>query len=161
MATKVAYAAVTYIAWGHDLHLSDAAVLDHVVCHESGAARTRQGRDRGHAGVNIGIGGASIIFPKLTELFAATSSTKGYMEGAICLMLIALPLMVIGASQMKERVRPNPDDKITIRDSFQVLRSNKPLAYVLGPSSGNVSSTWRPGSTSSSPTTWVMPGCSL
>ena len=54
------------------------------------------------------------------------------MEGAICLMLIALPLMVIGASQMKERVRPNPDDKITIRDSFRVLRSNKPLAYVLG-----------------------------
>lgn len=132
MATKVAYAAVTYIAWGMIYTLSDVPFWT------MSSVMSQEPQERAKAvtvamlGVNIGIGGASIIFPKLTELFAATSSTKGYMEGALCLMLIALPLMVIGASQMKERVKPNPDDKITIRDSFRVLRANKPLAYVLG-----------------------------
>ena len=111
-------------------------------------------------GVNIGIGGPPSS-SQITELFAATSSTKGYMEGAICLMLIALLLMVIGASQMKERVRPNPDDKITIRDSSASQAPNKPLAYVLGSFFCNVFQPGDRGSTSSSPTTWVMPGCSL
>jgi len=130
-STKVAYAAITYISWGMIYTISDVPfwTMSSVISQDP--------QERAKAvtvamlGVNIGIAGASILFPLFTAFFAATSTTKGYMEGTIALMLVALPLMMIGSRQLKERVKSNPADKITILDSFRVVKTNKPLAFVL------------------------------
>lgn len=129
-STKILYAGVTYILWGTLYAISDIPFwsISSVMTNDSGQ-RTRA-ITAAMLGVNAGIAGANIFFPKLAAFFAQYSSDKGYFMAALVMMLIGLPLMLNGFFQIKERVQPG-SEKIAIRDTFRNLRQNKPLFVVL------------------------------
>lgn len=128
--TKILYAGATYILWGTLYAISDIPFwsMSSVMSNDSGQ-RTRA-VTAAMLGVNAGIACASIFFPKLTAFFAPHSDDKGYFMAALVMMLVGLPLMLNGFFQIKERI-PSSHEKITIRDTFNNLRQNKPLFIIL------------------------------
>ncbi|GBU09570.1 melibiose:sodium symporter [Gammaproteobacteria bacterium] len=132
MTTKIIYAGATYIFWGTLYSISDIPFW------AISSVMSSEPKERAKAvtcamlGVNAGISGASIIFPKLTTFFAVYSpNDKGYLYATITLTLLGLPLMINGFLQIKERVVPS-EDKITLRDTMNNIRHNRPLFLILG-----------------------------
>lgn len=132
MSVKVAYAAVTYVLWGTLYTISDVPFWS------MSSVMTEEPQERAKAatsamlGVNAGIGGTLLVFPKLSEWFAGDRSDRGYLPAVVVLMTAGLLLMLNGFRNTRERVvATGAGDKITLRQTFQAVRRNKPLFLIL------------------------------
>ncbi len=130
-STKVIYAGITYILWGTLYTISDVPFWS------MSTVMTDQPQERSKAatfamlGVNAGIGGTMIVFPYITEFFAEGRVDQGYLPAVIVLMLVGLVLMLTGFYNVKERIKPIPGEKVTLKETFKTVRKNKPLFFIL------------------------------
>lgn len=130
-STKVMYAGITYILWGTLYTISDVPFWS------MSAVMTDEPQERAKAatcamlGVNAGIGATLVIFPKLSAYFAAGRTDQGYLPAVLVLMLAGLLFMLNGFYNTRERVKTSGCEKVTLKQTFQAVRKNKPLFIIL------------------------------
>lgn len=130
-STKVMYAGITYILWGTLYTISDVPFWS------MSAVMTDEPQERAKAatcamlGVNAGIGATLVIFPKLSAYFADGRTDQGYLPAVLVLMLVGLLFMLNGFYNTRERVKTSGCEKVTLKQTFQAVRKNKPLFIIL------------------------------
>nr|WP_273859957.1 MFS transporter [Photobacterium sp. GSS17] len=130
-STKVMYAGITYILWGTLYTISDVPFWS------MSAVMTDEPQERAKAatcamlGVNAGIGATLVIFPKLSAYFADGRTDQGYLPAVLVLMLAGLLFMLNGFYNTRERVKTSGCEKVTLKQTFQAVRKNKPLFIIL------------------------------
>jgi sugar (Glycoside-Pentoside-Hexuronide) transporter len=130
-STKVMYAGITYILWGTLYTISDVPFWS------MSSVMTDEPQERAKAatcamlGVNAGIGATLIVFPKLSNYFADGRADQGYLPAVIVLMLVGLVFMFNGFYNTKERISTQNCEKVTLKETFQAVRKNKPLFFIL------------------------------
>lgn len=130
-STKVMYAGITYILWGTLYTISDVPFWS------MSAVMTDEPQERAKAatcamlGVNAGIGATLVIFPKLSAYFADGRTDQGYLPAVLVLMLAGLLFMLNGFYNTRERVKTSGCEKVTLKQTFQAVRKNKPLFVIL------------------------------
>lgn len=129
-STKILYAGATYILWGTLYAISDIPFWSMSSVMSSEPRERTKAVTAAVLGVNAGIACANIFFPRLTAFFAPYSNDHGYFMAVLVMMVIGMLLMINGFFNVKERVPPS-SEKVSIRDTFQNLRQNKPLFFVL------------------------------
>lgn len=131
ISTKVMYAGITYILWGTLYTISDVPFWS------MSSVMTDEPQERAKAatcamlGVNAGIGATLVIFPKLSAFFADGRADQGYLPAVIVLMLVGLVFMLNGFFGTKERISTAGCEKVTLKQTFQAVRKNKPLFFIL------------------------------
>ncbi|MFC5076827.1 putative symporter YjmB [Vibrio thalassae] len=129
-STKVMYAGITYILWGTLYTISDVPFWS------MSSVMTDEPQERAKAatcamlGVNAGIGATLVLFPKLSACFADGRADQGYLPAVIVLMVAGLLFMWNGFYNTKERIS-TASEKVTLKQTFQAVRKNKPLFFIL------------------------------
>ncbi|WP_455294034.1 MFS transporter [Vibrio parahaemolyticus] len=130
-STKVMYAGITYILWGTLYTISDVPFWS------MSSVMTDEPQERAKAatcamlGVNAGIGATLVVFPKLSAYFADGRADQGYLPAVIVLMIAGLFFMLNGFYNTKERISTKSCEKVTLKQTFQAVRKNKPLFFIL------------------------------
>lgn len=130
-STKVMYAGITYILWGTLYTISDVPFWS------MSAVMTDEPQERAKAatcamlGVNAGIGATLVIFPKLSAYFADGRTDQGYLPAVLVLMLAGLLFMLNGFYNTREKVKTSGCENVTLKQTFQAVRKNKPLFIIL------------------------------
>lgn len=131
-STKVMYAGITYILWGTLYTISDVPFWS------MSSVMTDEPQERAKAatcamlGVNAGIGATLVVFPKLSAYFADGRADQGYLPAVIVLMIAGLFFMLNGFYNTKERISTKSCEKVTLKQTFQAVRKNKPLFFYSG-----------------------------
>lgn len=82
-------------------------------------------------GVFTGIGIVGSLVPLLVGLFGQSSLADGYFFAVIAIMAVGYAFMMFGYSTIKKRVTPAASEKISMKDVFKNLLSNKHLFKIL------------------------------
>ncbi|MGP4069243.1 MFS transporter [Halobacillus sp. B29] len=130
MTTKVIYAGATYIIWGMVYTASDVPFWSLSSVMSQDAQQRTKLITFANMGVFTGIALSPTIFIPLTEWLGGGDMGQGYLLATIVLMAIALPIMLNGFRNTKERVKP-PKAKVKFSDGVRAIRANKPMFAVL------------------------------
>ncbi len=132
---KFLYALTTYVLWGMIYTVSDISFWS------TSTVASAQSQERvkfitaANIGVFGGIGLAGFLLPVLVNLLNSGSFLNINYQyiAAVAFMMVAmlLPITVLGAKQIKERVHHKGNETITLRDILRYVRSNKYLAIIL------------------------------
>ncbi|KGP89976.1 sodium:galactoside symporter [Pontibacillus chungwhensis BH030062] len=130
MTAKLIYAGGTYILWGMVYTASDVPFwsLSSVMSQDT-QQRTKL-ITFANMGVFTGIALSPTIFIPLTKWLGGGDTGQGYLLATIALMAIALPIMLNGFKNTKERVEP-PKSKVKFSDGLRALKANKPMFAIL------------------------------
>ncbi|WP_226584172.1 MFS transporter [Halobacillus litoralis] len=130
MTAKLIYAGGTYILWGMVYTASDVPFwsLSSVMSQDT-QQRTKL-ITFANMGVFTGIALSPTVFIPLTNLLGGGDTGQGYLLATIVLMVFALPIMLNGFKNTKERVKP-PKSKVKFSDGVRAIRANKPMFAIL------------------------------
>ncbi|SES05888.1 MFS transporter [Salisediminibacterium halotolerans] len=130
MTAKVIYAGAAYIIWGMIYTLSDVPYwsLSSVMTQES-KQRTKL-ITFANMGIFTGIALSPTVFVPMTEVLGGGDEEQGYFLATVVLMLVAVPIMLNGFKNTKERVKP-PKTKVKFSDGVRAIRANKPMFAIL------------------------------
>ncbi|TFE01541.1 MFS transporter [Jeotgalibacillus salarius] len=128
--SKIIFAGSTYILWGMIYTVSDVPYWSlSTVMSQDTQQRTKL-ITFANMGVFAGIGLSPVLFIPLTELLGQGDQGRGYFLATVVLMVIAVPIMLNGFKNTKERVEP-PKTKVKISDAFRAIKANKPMFAIL------------------------------
>ncbi|GAB6138579.1 MFS transporter [Halanaerobaculum tunisiense] len=129
---KIIYAGLSYILWGTLYTMSDIPFWS------LSAVMTKKSEERtrlvtgANLGVFAGMGMASVILPPLVDTLGQGNSYRGYLYAVVTIMLLAYLFMLYGYKHITERVEPTKESrKITLKDVFETLKSNKYMFKIL------------------------------
>jgi sugar (glycoside-pentoside-hexuronide) transporter len=134
----VAWAAVSYIAWGMCFTVCDIPLWGIT------SLMTEDENDRskilGLARIAAGVGGVGVLVVQIAQIVAGLFKGKGYTEAqasqrgfivtVIVMTIIASILFEFAGLSTKERVE-NSDKKYTFKENFQIMFRNKPFRQIL------------------------------
>lgn len=130
---KTLYAGATYILWGTLYTISDLPFWSMTTVLSDDPQERAKAATCAMLGVNAGIGLAMLVFPYLAEFFAEGRDDQGYLPAVMVLMGLGLVFMLNGYINTREKVRPQGDAaKVTLLQTFKVVKTNKPLFIILG-----------------------------
>lgn len=130
--TKTIYAGATYILWGTLYTISDLPFWSMTTVLSDNPQERSKAATCAMLGVNAGIGLSMTIFPYLAKFFEEGRDDKGYLPAVAILMFFGLILMINGYFNTKEKVLPKGDAaKVTLLQTFKVVKTNKPLFIIL------------------------------
>ncbi|HAX5209477.1 TPA: MFS transporter [Escherichia coli] len=128
---KAIYAGITYVLWGTLYALSDIPFWSMTAVMTDNPQERTKAATCAMLGVNAGIGAALLLFPIISEHLSMFYDDKGYLAGVGVLMTVGVIFMVNGFFNIKERVKANSHEKITLKQTFIAVWKNKPLFFVL------------------------------
>lgn len=134
-AVKITYALITYLLWGMIYTVSDVSFWSISTVISSISQQRTKLITMGNLGVfgGIGLAGALLPFAKnqLQKWFSIDINMQ-YVLGVVLIMfLMTVPFSILGSKVLKERVKPKDTGKMTFKQVFEVLKSNKPLRIIL------------------------------
>lgn len=127
---KILFAGGTYILWGMIYTVSDVPYWSLSTVMSQDAQQRTKLITFANMGVFAGIGLSPVVFVPLAEWLGQGDQGRGYLLATIVLMAFALPVMLNGFKNTKERVKP-PKTKVKIKDAVRAVRANKPMFAVL------------------------------
>ncbi|WP_173915429.1 MFS transporter [Halobacillus sp. Marseille-Q1614] len=130
MTAKLIYAGGTYILWGMVYTASDVPFWSlSSVMSQDPQQRTKL-ITFANMGVFTGIALSPTIFIPLTEWLGGGDMGQGYFLATVVLMVFAVPIMLNGFKNTKERVKP-PKTKVKFSDGVRAIKANKPMFAIL------------------------------
>ncbi|MCA0970728.1 MFS transporter [Halobacillus litoralis] len=130
MTAKILFAGGTYILWGMIYTVSDVPYWSLSTVMSQDAQQRTKLITFANMGVFAGIGLSPVVFVPLAEWLGQGDLGQGYFLATAVLMVVALPIMLNGFKNTKERVAP-PKTKVTLKDAARAVRANKPMFAIL------------------------------
>ncbi|WP_052158816.1 MFS transporter [Halobacillus sp. BBL2006] len=127
---KILFAGGTYILWGMIYTVSDVPYWSLSTVMSQDAQQRTKLITFANMGVFAGIGLSPVVFIPLAEWLGQGDQGQGYLLATVVLMAFALPIMLNGFKNTKERVKP-PKTKVKLSDAVRAVRANKPMFAVL------------------------------
>ncbi len=127
---KILFAGGTYILWGMIYTVSDVPYWSLSTVMSQDAQERTKLITYANMGVFAGIGLSPVVFVPLAEWLGQGDLGQGYFLATTVLMVFAVPIMLNGFKNTKERVEP-PKTKVKLSDAVRAVRANKPMFFVL------------------------------
>ena len=127
---KLIYAGGTYILWGMIYTVSDVPYWSLSSVMSQDAQQRTKLITFANMGVFAGIALSPVLFVPLAEWLGGEDIGQGYFLATVVLMAFALPIMLNGFKNTKERVKA-PKTKVKLSDAARAIKANKPMFAVL------------------------------
>ncbi len=127
---KLIYAGGTYILWGMIYTVSDVPYWSLSSVMSQDAQQRTKLITFANMGVFAGIALSPVLFVPLAEWLGGEDKGQGYFLATVVLMAFALPIMLNGFKNTKERVKA-PKTKVKLSDAARAIKANKPMFAVL------------------------------
>ncbi|MBN8210181.1 MFS transporter [Bacillus sp. NTK071] len=127
---KLLYAGGTYILWGMIYTVSDVPYWSLSSVMSQDAQQRTKLITFANMGVFAGIALSPVLFVPLAEWLGGGDKGQGYFLATVVLMAFALPIMLNGFKNTKERVKA-PKTKVKLSDAARAIKANKPMFAVL------------------------------
>jgi sugar (glycoside-pentoside-hexuronide) transporter len=127
---KLIYAGGTYILWGMIYTVSDVPYWSLSSVMSQDAQQRTKLITFANMGVFAGIALSPVLFVPLAEWLGGDDIGQGYFLATVVLMVFALPIMLNGFKNTKERVKA-PKTKVKLSDAARAIKANKPMFAVL------------------------------
>jgi len=132
MTGKIAWASITYIAFGMIYTASDVPfwALSSAITDDTNERNSVVAYPRFSATIAIAV--ATLATQPLIFLFSREGKpASGYQMTALVYSLLTVACFIVTFLFVKERVQPVKDEKSRFRDIFTIFGSNKPLMLVI------------------------------
>lgn len=132
MGGKIAWAAITYVAFGMIYTASDVPfwALSSAITDDTNERNSVVAYPRFSATIAVAI--ATLATQPLIFLFSrAGKPASGYQMTALIYSLLTVACFIVTFVFVKERVQPVKDEKSHFKDIFTIFGSNKPLMLVI------------------------------
>ncbi|WP_226658239.1 MFS transporter [Pseudalkalibacillus hwajinpoensis] len=127
---KLIYAGGTYVLWGMIYTVSDVPYWSLSSVMSQDAQQRTKLITFANMGVFAGIALSPVLFVPLAEWLGGDDVGRGYFLATVVLMVFALPIMLNGFKNTKERVKA-PKTKVKLSDAARAIKANKPMFAVL------------------------------